>query len=139
MKIVISTTIAAPIDRVWAAWTGPDDIIHWNFAAEDWCCPTAEIDLSPGGRFSYRMEARDGSTGFDFEGTFTRIVQGSEIEYALADGRRVQVRFSQAEDSGVLVEEVFEAEDTMSGEQQRQGWQAILDNFRKHVEASPIR
>ena len=136
MRISISTTIEAALDRVWAAWTTPEDIVQWNFASAEWCCPSAEIDLSPGGRFSYRMEAKDGSMGFDFEGTFSEIEQGSSIKFELDDKRQVGISFSQNGTNSVIVEETFEAENEMSVEQQRQGWQSILDNFKRHVEAS---
>ena len=136
MRISISTTIEAPLDRVWAAWTTPEDIVRWNFASAEWCCPRAQIDLSPGGRFSYRMEAKDGSIGFDFEGTFVEIAPRSGIEFKLSDDRRVWVNFSETCGNTVVLEETFESEDAMSGEQQRQGWLAILQNFKRHVEGS---
>ena len=133
MEIAIETTVVAPIERVWAAWLTPFDITQWNFASEEWCCPRANIDLVVGGKFNYRMEAKDGSMGFDFEGTFTSILPLAAIEYALADDRKVRVRFDQT-DSGVRIIETFDAEDEHSAELQRKGWQCILDNFKKHVE-----
>ena len=136
MEITISTSINAPIERVWAAWTTPEDISQWNFASDEWCCPKAEIDCAPGGRFSFRMEAKDGSMGFDFEGAFTEVDPMKTIRFKLGDEREVTVSFSELNPGHVLVEETFEAEDEHSGEQQRQGWQAILDNFRGHVEMS---
>lgn len=135
MKIAIRTTVDAPIERVWAAWTTPEDIVQWNFASDDWCCPTAEIDLKVGGRFNYRMESKDGSSGFSFEGKFTLIDAGREIRFDLGDGRDVIVSFRESEE-GVEVEEIFEADDEMSGRKQRDGWQAILYNFRRHAEAN---
>ena len=137
MEIAIETTVDAPIERVWAAWVTPDAITQWNFASDDWCCPKAEIDLVVGGKFNYRMEAKDGSIGFDFEGTFTTIDPQAVIEYALADDRQVRIRFTQTE-SGVRVVETFDAEDEHSAEQQRQGWQLILDNFKAHTEQQQI-
>jgi uncharacterized protein YndB with AHSA1/START domain len=134
MKITIETTVAAPIDEVWRAWTTPEDIECWNSASEDWHCPSAEIDLRPGGHFSYRMEAKDRSMGFDFTGTFVRVVPNEVIEYSLSDERSVVVEFL-ARDHEVAVQETFEAESSHAAEQQRQGWQAILDRFAKHVEA----
>ncbi|MCC7052985.1 MAG: SRPBCC family protein [Gemmatimonadaceae bacterium] len=132
MHITIDTTIPAPLTTVWSAWTTPADITHWNAASDDWCCPAATIDLRPGGHFSYRMEARDGSFGFDFAGTFTTVVPHERIEFTMGDERIVTVEFVEAGDA-VTVRETFEAESTHTGEQQRQGWQAILDRFAAHV------
>lgn len=137
MEIAIETIVDAPIERVWEAWVTPADITQWNFASVDWCCPNATIDLVAGGKFNYRMEAKDDSMGFDFEGTFTTIESRTAIEYKLADDRVVRVSFTHTE-SGVRVVETFDAEDENSTEQQRQGWQCILDNFKKHVEQRQI-
>ena len=134
MEITVDTTINAPMDQVWTAWTQPEHIVQWNFASADWQCPAAQIDLTPGGRFNYRMEARDGSMGFDMEGTFTAIEPGRKIQYVLADDRKVSITFEDS-GNGVVVTETFDAENQMSGEQQRHGWQCILDNFKSHVEA----
>ncbi len=133
MEITIETTVDASIERVWAAWVTPADITQWNFASEDWCCPKANIDLVVGGNFNYRMEAKDGSMGFDFEGTFSSINPPIAIEYALADDRKVKIRFEQTS-SGVRVIETYETEDEHSADLQRQGWQCILENFKRHVE-----
>jgi len=133
MEITIETTVDAPLDEVWSAWTTPGDVRNWNFASDDWCCPAAASDFTVGGRFNYRMEARDGSAGFDLEGTFTAIEDRARIEFALDDDRKVSVTFTDT-GRGVRVSETFEAEDRHAAELQRQGWQAILDNFRKHVE-----
>jgi uncharacterized protein YndB with AHSA1/START domain len=133
-RISIETTVAAPIDKVWRAWTTAEDIERWNSASEDWHCPLAEIDLRPGGHFSYRMEARDGSMGFDFAGTFVRVVPNEVIEFSLSDERPVIVEFL-ATGHEVAVRETFEAQSSHAAEQQRQGWQAILDRFARHVEA----
>lgn len=135
MKISIETTVNAPIQRVWEAWMTPEDVKRWNFASDDWCCPKASIDRKVGGKFNNRMEAKDGSTGFDFEGTFTLINEPYSLEYALEDNRKVNVAFSET-DSGVLVVETFDAEDESPAELQKQGWQSILNNFKKHVESS---
>jgi len=135
MEISIETTVDAPTEQVWNAWITPDDIKKWNFASEDWSCPDAQIDFTVGGKFRYRMEAKDGSMGFDFEGEFTSINECKSIEYALDDGRRVRIVFSETE-QGIRVVETFQAEDEHSAEQQKQGWQSILDNFKKHVEAT---
>lgn len=116
------------------AWITPKDIMQWNAASEEWHCPDAQIDLSEGGRFSYRMEAKDGSMGFDFEGTFTVVQPKDRIEFTLGDDRRVEVSFT-ATGEGVRVVETFEVEDEHTAEQQRQGWLSILNNFKKHVES----
>ncbi len=137
MRITIEVKVAAPIEQVWKAWTSPADIQQWNAASDDWHCPSAEIDLSHGGKFSYRMEAKDGSMGFDFEGTFTKVVPYDLIEFALADERLVAVEFAEGNET-VTVRESFDAESINSGEQQRQGWQAILDRFARHVEAKKL-
>lgn len=134
MEISIDTTVKAAIEQVWSAWVTPDDIKKWNFASDDWCCPDAKIDLKVGGKFNSRMEVKDGSMGFNFEGTFTSIITNSSIEYVLDDDRKVSVSFSETE-NGIKVVETFETEDENSAELQRQGWQCILDNFKKYVEA----
>ncbi|MBI3125776.1 MAG: SRPBCC family protein [Ignavibacteriales bacterium] len=134
MEISIDTTVKAAIEQVWSAWVTPDDIKKWNFASDDWCCPDAKIDLKVGGKFNSRMEAKDGSMGFNFEGTFTSIVSNSIIEYVLDDNRKVRVSFSETE-NGIKVVETFETEDENSAELQRQGWKCILSNFKKYVEA----
>lgn len=133
MRITIEVDVAAPIEDVWQAWTTPADIEQWNVASDGWHCPSARIDLREGGQFSYRMEAQDGSIGFDFVGTFTRVVPREILEFSMDDERTVAVEFS-ALDGGVTVRESFDAESTNSVEQQRQGWQAILDRFARHVE-----
>ena len=133
MTITIETTVRAPLAEVWRAWTTPADIMRWNTASDDWHTPAAELELREGGSFSYRMAARDGSMEFDFAGTFTKVEEHALIEFDLGDGRPVRVEFA-AEGEAVQVRETFEAEDEHSGEQQRQGWQAILDNFKRHVE-----
>jgi len=133
MKITIETVVKAEANAVWGAWNNPEDIKQWNAASEDWHTTQARVDLREGGRFSARMEAKDGSEGFDFEGTYTRIVPGRLIEYRMTDGRDVTVEFNP-ERGGVRVRETFDAETENSPELQRQGWQAILDNFARHVE-----
>ncbi len=134
MKITIETLVAASIERVWEAWNSPTDIVSWNFASDDWRCPSAHVDLRVGGTFGARMEAKDGSFGFDFEGTYTVVDHLRRLEYRMADDRTVQVTF-EPEAEGVRVRESFDTEDTNAAEMQRAGWQAILDNFRKYVEA----
>jgi uncharacterized protein YndB with AHSA1/START domain len=133
MEVSIETTVNAPIEQVWSAWITPDDIMKWNFASEDWICPDAKLDFTVGGKFNYRMEAKDGSMGFDFEGTFTAINENRSIEYALDDDRKVRIEFSETE-GGTRLVETFEAEDKLSSERQQQGWQNILNNFKKYVE-----
>lgn len=134
MNITVETTVQAPMARVWAAWNDPRAIEQWNATSPDWHTPSARVDLREGGSFCARMEARDGSAGFDFEGTYTRIEPQRLIEYAMSDGRNVRIEFMPA-GKAVTVRETFDAEATHSAEQQRQGWQAILDNFARHVEA----
>jgi uncharacterized protein YndB with AHSA1/START domain len=133
VKITVETLIKGNLKSVWDAWNNPDDINQWNAASDDWHTTRSAVDLREGGKFSARMEARDGSAGFDFEGTYTRIVPQRLIEYRMDDGREVKVQFSEVED-GVLVRETFDAETENDPELQREGWQAILDNFARHVE-----
>jgi len=136
MKIVVSTVVVAPIQEVWRAYTTPEDIMQWNAASNDWHTTSASVDLRPGGRFCSRMEAKDGSFGFDFEGEYTKVVQHQRIEYAFGD-RTATVDFEDGTD-GVAVTVTFDAESTHSEEQQRDGWQAILDNFARHVEGKQV-
>jgi len=136
-KITIETLVKADLNTVWAAWNNPEDIKQWNAASDDWHTIQSSVDLREGGKFSSRMEAKDGSAGFDFEGTYTRIVAQKTIEYRLGDGRDVKVEFTGGAD-GVFVRETFEAESQNDQELQRRGWQAILDNFARHVEAKDV-
>lgn len=131
MKIVVSTIVAAPIHEVWRAYTTPEDIKLWNTASADWHTTAASVDLRPGGTFSSRMEAKDGSFGFDFAGEYTKVVPHQLIEYAFGDRVGV-VEFSQGV-QGVTVTVTFDSESTHSEDQQRTGWQAILDSFARHV------
>ncbi|MGD9714872.1 MAG: SRPBCC family protein [Thermomicrobiales bacterium] len=133
MKITDKTTVAAPINQVWRAYTTPEDIRQWNAASDDWHTTTATVDLRPGGVFSSRMEAKDGSMGFDFEGTYTAIKEHELIEYSFGD-RSAQVTFAPVP-GGTDVAVTFDSESTHSIEQQSTGWQAILDSFARHVEA----
>lgn len=132
MQITVETKVAAPIDVVWNAYTTPDDIKQWNAASDDWHTTAATVDLRVGGQFSSRMEAKDGSFGFDFAGTYTAVVPNKRLEYSFGD-RKATVEFDATEE-GVVVRVTFGAEETHSLEQQRGGWQAILDNFARHVE-----
>jgi uncharacterized protein YndB with AHSA1/START domain len=134
VKITVQTVVKADMNAVWRAWNSPEDIKQWNAASDDWHTTKSAVDLREGGTFSCRMEAKDGSAGFDFEGTYTRVVPQNLIEYRMADGRSVTVEFSRAS-GGVLVKETFDAESENEPEVQRQGWQAILDKFARHVEA----
>ncbi len=134
MKITVETTIAAPIEEVWRAYTAPEEIKQWNAASDDWHTTAAAVDLRVGGNFSSRMEAKDGSMGFDFAGTYTNIVPYKLIEYSFGD-RLAQVEFTDSPER-VRVRVIFDAESTYSIEQQRDGWQAILNNFARHVEAT---
>lgn len=131
MKIIVTTTIAAPIAEVWQAYTSPDDIKAWNAASADWHTTHAEVDLRVGGKFCSRMEAKDGSFGFDFAGEYTKLIPHQLIEYVF-DERKVSANFTEGSD-GVLVKVSFDPETIHPEEQQREGWQAILNNFAKYV------
>jgi uncharacterized protein YndB with AHSA1/START domain len=136
MKITVETKVAAPIEQVWEAWTTPEDIKQWNSPSDDWHTTAATVDLRVGGAFSSRMEAKDGSAGFDFAGTYTRIVEHELIECSFGD--RVMLVEFLAGQGEVTIRETFDAETTHSEEQQRQGWQGILNSFAKYVEAKKI-
>lgn len=133
MKITVEATVAASIEKVWRAYTTPEDIKQWNTASDDWHTTAAAVDLRVGGVFSSRMEAKDGSMGFDFAGTYTNIVKHKLIEYSFGD-RAARVEFVDSP-KGVKVRVIFDAEQTHTVEQQRDGWQAILNSFTRHVEA----
>ncbi len=134
MEITVETSVAAPIEKVWRAYTSPDDVKQWNVASDDWHTTDASVDLRVGGAFSSRMEAKDGSMGFDFAGTYTKIVEHELIEYSFGD-RSARVQFAEGPE-GVQVQVSFESEETHSIDQQRDGWQAILENFARYVEAA---
>jgi uncharacterized protein YndB with AHSA1/START domain len=131
MKMMVSAHVNAPVMDVWKAYTNPDDIMVWNAASSDWHTTAATVDLRPGGKFFSRMEAKDGSSGFDFAGEYTRVVPVAFIEYRFGD-RIAQVEFAEDAD-GVRITVSFDPETLHSEEQQRQGWQAILDNFVRYV------
>ncbi|QLI82499.1 SRPBCC domain-containing protein [Chitinibacter fontanus] len=133
MKITVEAKVAAPIETVWRAWITPAAIMQWNAASDDWHTTSASVDLQVGGAFSSRMEAKDGSMGFDFAGTYTKIVEHELIECQFGD-RSLQVEFITTTD-GVLVRETFDAENVFPAEQQRAGWQAILNRFASYVAA----
>ena len=134
MKITVEKVVAAPVSEVWRAYTTPQDIMQWNAASDDWHTPRATVDLRVGGSFCSRMEAKDGSFGFDFEGTYTQIVPNMLIEYSFGE-RNAKVEFIEGP-QGVNVRVTFDAEGENSAEMQRNGWQAILNNFARHVEAT---
>jgi len=133
MQITVETKVTAPIEEVWRAWTTPADIKQWNAASDDWHTTAATVDLRVGGAFSSRMEAKDGSFGFDFAGTYSKVVPHQLIEITFG-GRVAVIEFIDQKGS-VVVRETFDAEETHSIDQQREGWQAILNRFAKHVEA----
>jgi uncharacterized protein YndB with AHSA1/START domain len=133
--ITIRATINAPIETVWNAWNEPESIKQWNFASDEWCAPKAENDLRVDGSFTYRMEARDGSMGFDFGGKYTEVEQHEKIVYMLEDDRVVKIQFIADGDKTDIIE-TFQAEDENTLELQKSGWQAILNNFKKYVESN---
>lgn len=137
MKITVKTSISAPMEHIWNCFTMPEHITQWNFASPDWHCPRAINDIKKGGIFNWRMEAKDGSMGFDYMGTYNDIALHESIEMKLGDGRSVLVSFFQNDDH-VIISEEFEAEDENSAEMQRAGWQAILENFKIHTEKTPL-
>ena len=132
--LTVENTINAPVEKVWEYWTKPEHITRWNNASEDWHTPHAENDLRPGGSFFSRMEAKDGSLGFDFGGIYDAVITNEYIEYTMGDGRKVKTTFA-ADGNKTKVAESFEAENTHSIEMQQGGWQNILDNFKKYTEA----
>jgi uncharacterized protein YndB with AHSA1/START domain len=133
MEIKISAQINASLEKVWDYWTQGEHVTGWNFASDDWHCPESKIDLRPGGEFHSTMAAKDGSFSFDFWGTYLEIEPTKSIRSVMGDGRKLDV-FFEPEGDHVIITEVFEAEGQNSVELQRQGWQAILDNFKKYCE-----
>jgi uncharacterized protein YndB with AHSA1/START domain len=132
--ITVQSKINAPIETVWECWANPEHITKWNYASDDWYTPYAENDLRTGGRFKSTMASKDGAMSFDFEGEYTLVEQNEAIEYVMADGRKVEISFATSS-SGVDVIENFDPENKNSEEMQQQGWQAILNNFKKYVES----
>lgn len=132
-KITVETIINKPIETVWKSWTLPQNIINWSFASDDWHSPEAENDLQNGEKFRTKMSAKDESVSFDFEGEYTEIVNHKTIKYTISDGRNVSVSFEDLQEK-TKVTETFEAENIHSLELQKDGWQAILDNFKKYTE-----
>lgn len=134
-RIKISALVNAPIEKVWENWTQPKHITNWNFAIDTWQCPSASNDLKVGGKYLARMEAKDGSFGFDFEATYDTVVELQELTYTMTDGRKSTTVF---EDRGneTAITTTFDAESENPVEMQQQGWQAILDNFKKYAESN---
>lgn len=134
-KLNVKTTIQAPVEKVWQAYNEPGHIVNWNFASEDWHCPAAESDLKPGGKYKARMEAKDGSFGFDFEAVYDEVINHQKIAYTMPDGRKAVTDFETSGNSTVI-STTFDAEDQNPMEMQQEGWQAILNNFKKYVETN---
>ncbi len=134
-SITVESNVNAPVEKVWEMWSEPKHIVNWNSAIDTWHTPHAENDLRVGGKFLARMEAKDGSMGFDFGGTYDEVVHHKRIAYTMSDGRKVEIDF-QPNGSQTKVIETFDAETENSIELQRDGWQAILDNFKKYTESN---
>jgi len=132
-RISVDTNVNVPMYRVWELWTTPEHISKWNHASDDWHTTFAENDLRKGGKFLFRMEAKDRSAGFDFDGVYEEVKTNQLIEYTLSDGRRVRVSFTDNGDETKIVE-TFEAEEENSIDMQRDGWQSIMDNFKRYAE-----
>jgi uncharacterized protein YndB with AHSA1/START domain len=133
--LTVQSTINAPVEKVWEYWNGPEHIVKWAAASDDWHTTKAENDLRVGGRFVSRMEAKDGSFGFDFGGIYDEVRTNEYIAYTLGDSRKVNISFSQDGDNTTVVEN-FDAEQTHPVEMQQAGWQAIMDNFKKYTETA---
>ncbi|OYU64535.1 MAG: polyketide cyclase [Cytophagaceae bacterium BCCC1] len=133
-KITVEVDINASVELVWACFNTPEHVVKWNAASDDWHTPKASNDLRVGGQFNNRMEAKDGSFGFDFIGIYSEVIENQKISYAMEDGRTVDI-FFEANGDGTHLKEIFVAETENSVELQKEGWQAILDNFKKHVES----
>lgn len=138
VTLTVEAVIHAPVDIVWEYWTDPKHITQWNKASDDWHTPYAENDLKAGGKFVSRMEAKDGSFGFDFGGVYDEVRVNERIAYTIGDGRKVKVDFIR-QDNDTRIIETFEAEETNAIEMQQAGWQAILDNFKKYVESAKTK
>ncbi|MBP9817261.1 SRPBCC domain-containing protein [Candidatus Shapirobacteria bacterium] len=134
-KITVEVSLKSNISNVWKNWTDPVGITNWNHASDDWCCPRATSDLRVGGKFNYRMESvNDKSVGFDFEGEYTRVEPENTLAYFMTDGRKVEIKFEKIDNMRTKLIETFDAETQNSEELQRNGWQAILENFKKYCE-----
>lgn len=134
-SITVETTVNAPIEKVWEFWTEPKHITQWNQASEDWHSPHAENDLRVDGKFKTTMAAKDGSFEFDFEGVYSEVEKFKKIAYTMSDGRKVVISFSQ-NGNDTNITETFDAEETNPIEMQKEGWQAILNSFKRYVEAN---
>jgi uncharacterized protein YndB with AHSA1/START domain len=132
--ITVQTVINAPVEQVWKLYTEPEHVMKWNNASNDWHTPRAESNLKVGGKFLYRMEAKDGSSGFDFDGTFEQVIANELIVYSISDGRKVEVTLTKDDNARTKMATTFEAENSNPTEMQRDGWQAILNNFKIYVE-----
>ena len=132
--ITVQAVINAPVKQVWKLYTEPEHVMKWNNASNDWHTTRAENDLKVGGKFLYRMEAKDGSSGFDFDGTYKQVIANELIVYSISDGRKVEVTFTKDDNARTKMAKTFEAESTNLIEMQRDGWQAILNNFKIYVE-----
>ena len=133
--IHIEVVVQLPRSRLWTLYNLPEHIVNWNFASDDWRCPNAENDLQVGGKLSYRMEALDGSFGFDFEAIYDEVSPETRVAYTLLDGRKVDTRFEEL-DGATRVSTSFEAETENPADMQRAGWQAILNNFKRYAEST---
>ena len=133
IELTVEATVNATVDKVWEYWTDPKHVVNWNHASEDWHSPYAQNDLRAGGKFLFRMEARDGSQGFDFSGVYDEVQPHKAISFVMGDGRKVKTLFFSQGNKTKIVE-TFDAENVYSPEQQRSGWQAILDNFKSYAE-----
>ena len=131
--ITVQTTVNTSLEKAWQFWTQPEHVMQWNNASDDWHCPKATNDLKVGGKFNYTMAAKDGSMSFDFEGKYTKVEEFSLIEYHIIDGRKVIVQFEKS-NIGIQITESFDPENVHPDEFQQQGWQAILNNFKKYTE-----
>lgn len=138
VTITVETVVGVPVETVWEYWTEPRHITQWSHASDDWHTPYAENDLKAGGKFLSRMEAKDGSFGFDFGGVYDEVITHHTIAYTLGDGRKVRISFTP-QDHGTHIIETFEAEETNPVEMQQAGWQAFMDNFKAYVETSEIK
>lgn len=135
--ITVEVLVNAPVEKVWEYWTSPNHITKWNFASDEWCCPHAKNDLKVKGKFNVRMEAKDKSVGFDFEGVYTLVENFHKISYKMPDNREVKIEFLKQENKTKVIE-TFDAETENSLEMQKEGWQSILNNFKKYVEENPL-
>lgn len=135
VTITVETVVHSPVEKVWEYWTDPEHIKQWNNASDDWHTPYAENDLQVGGKFVSRMEAKDGSFGFEFSGVYDEVSMNESIAYTMGDGRKVKILFLRQENDTRIIES-FEAEETNTVEMQQAGWQAILDNFKKYAESA---